>query len=192
MKRFSSSTAFLEAVDSGRWSTYTITEGDFSAVVMSNVNLTWIQLPGLQLRDATIISLESKVTVSADSPPRLTVEKSVKDDGTSDDGQAITKKFKFLDIEEVQVISSTACVGQGWILVHERRCIKITKSPQDGYGVAVMRSQRQRRVEKAIVKVGGKEYLFCHFHRWKTSVDWNKISANGVFEIGLQDVVLNT
>jgi hypothetical protein len=174
-------------IKNDKWHYGPIDESDFSAVAMSNVNFTWIQLPGLHVQDKYLLLSKVEITASADTPPSLTLRRI---DGIDSDVNHTTfEKFKLLNITKLQLLKGSQCRTQVWIAVAERRCINITQHLPQGHAIVVMRQQPQKEVTMAIVKVGTKEYLFFHYQIIKMEFDWNKIPLDSAFRINLTDAI---
>ena len=187
IKRFSSSAAFFEVMKNNRWRHEVIDECEFSVMAMSDPSITWIQLPGFHVRDKFLLPSKAEITVSADTPPSLTVQRTTGRSAGFD--HTVFEKPHLWNIEKAEILSGAVCRTQSWIPVDKRRCINITRLVPRDHGTVVMRQEAYKEVTTAVVQVGTKEYMFFHYQLGKTSIKWHEIPLDQAFRINVTDVV---
>lgn len=190
IKRFSSSTAFFETMKNNRWKNEPIDECEFSVAAMSDQNITWIQLPGLHAQDRLLLQSKAEITVSADTPPSLTVQRTAS--ATSGFDHTVFEKSILWNLTKAQILSGAACWTQNWIPLDERRCINITRLVPQGHGTIVMRRKAHKEITTAFVPVSTKEYMFFHHQFSKMSIKWHEIPLDRAFRINVTGVLKST
>lgn len=186
MKRFSSAAAFASTMEDDSWMKQTVTEGDFSAIIIDDENITWIRIPGFHVADYQLARTNAVVSVTADTPPSLTVRRAIPVPSNRD--YTVLDDTVGVNARATQLLYGSVCEKQDWIRVFERRCISDVQNQSRKYGVVVMREPDWKQVVSSVIPLGTKEYLIFHLHLSKRTYNWTTIPTESAFRLCTEEL----